>query len=266
MEWQKIERKLQMKELDKDILTIADIAYTMDPSALAINASYEDLYEMIDACKKYNFGSSFTWPAYYPVFSAELKKTNTLFGASLAFPSGQEPTFIKEKQAEWFMTMEPAEVDMVMNVGWLRSKKFKETEADIMAVRRVIGDTSLKVIIEAMQLTDEEIADACKVCISASANYVKTGTGFSTTPTTLHHVEVIKATIGDQINLKVAGGVRDLKTLLQMYKRGARRFGIGYKNSVKIIEEAMLLPGGEIDVKEADNLALPEADTAESNY
>jgi deoxyribose-phosphate aldolase len=255
-----------MKELEKDILTIADIAYTMDPSALAINASYEDLYEMIDACKKYEFGSSFTWPAYYPVFSAELKKTNTLFGASLAFPSGQEPTFIKEKQAEWFMTMEPAEVDMVMNVGWLRSKKFKEAEEDIMAVRRVIGGTSLKVIIEAMQLTDEEIVNACKVCISASADYVKTGSGFSVAPTTLHHVELIKETIGDQAKLKVAGGVRDLKTLLQMYKRGARRYGIGFRNSVKIMEEAMLLPGGEIDVNEADSMESPETNTAEAGY
>jgi deoxyribose-phosphate aldolase len=238
----------------------------MDPSALAINASYEDLDVMIDACKKYNFGCSFTWPAYYPLFSAELKKTNTAFGASLAFPSGQEPTFIKEKQAEWFMTMEPVEVDMVMNVGWLRSKRFKETEEDIMAVRRVIGDTSLKVIIEAMQLTDEEIVNACKVGINASADYIKTGTGFSASPTTLHHVELIKETIGSQAKLKVAGGVRDLKTLLQMYQRGARRFGIGFRNSIKIIEDAMRLPGGVAHVGEADNMALRETGAAAEGY
>ncbi|HBU13160.1 MAG TPA: deoxyribose-phosphate aldolase [Clostridiales bacterium] len=255
-----------MKELDKEVLTVSDIAYTMDPSALAINASYEDLYEMIGACKKYEFGSSFTWPAYYPVFSAELKKTKTAFGASLAFPSGQEPTFLKEKQAEWFMTMDPVEVDMVMNVGWLRSKKFKETEDDIKAVRKVIGDTSLKVIIEAMQLTDEEIISACKVCIDAGADYVKTGTGFSKDPTTLHHVELIKATVGTQAKLKVAGGVRDLKTLLQMYKRGARRFGIGYRNAVNIIKEAQNLPGGQVDTNKADELELQKTQPADTGY
>jgi deoxyribose-phosphate aldolase len=247
-----------MWELNKDKLTVADIAYTMDPSALAINASYGDVDEMLAACERYEFGSSFTWPAYYPYFSAALKEMKTEFGASLAFPSGQEPTFFKEKQAEWFMTMDPVEVDMVMNVGFLRSGRFKETEDDIRAVRKVIGDTSLKVIIEAMQLTDDEIRDACKVCMDAGADYVKTGTGFSKTPTTLHHVEVIREAVGDDMKIKVAGGVRDLKTLLQMYKRGARRFGIGYRSAVEIIETAKAvvkdLGGDAIDTAKADEM------------
>jgi len=230
----------------------------MDPSALAINASYEDMYEMVELCKKYDFGCSFTWPAYYPEFSAALKGTNTAFGASLAFPSGQEPTFIKEKQAEWFMTMDAVEVDMVMNVGWLRSKRFKETADDILAVRKVIGDTSLKVIIEAMQLTDEEIVNACKVCLDAGVDYVKSGSGFSQDPTTLHHVELIKATIEDRAKIKVAGGVRDLKTLLQMYKRGARRYGIGFRNAVKIMETAISLGQEVYDAELADDMAIDE--------
>jgi deoxyribose-phosphate aldolase len=243
-----------MHELNKKILSLADLAYTMDPSALAINASYEDLDVMIEACGKYEFGSSFTWPAYYPYFSAKLKNTKTAFGSSLAFPSGQEPTFIKEAQAKWFMTMEPVEVDMVMNIGWFRSKKFKETADDILAVRNVIGDTSLKVIIEAMQLSDKEIVDACKLLMDIGADYVKTGTGFSKTPTTLHHVELIKDTIGDKLQLKVAGGVRDLKTLLQMYKRGARRFGIGYRSAIEIMESAISSGLTEFDTTRADEI------------
>jgi len=245
-----------MKELTNTKLSVKDLAYTMDPSALAINASYEDMYELVEMCKKYEFGCAFTWPAYYPEFSAALKKTNTAFGVSLAFPSGQEPTFIKRSQAEWFLTMDPVEVDMVMNVGWLRSKRFKETAEDILAVRRVIGDISLKVIIEAMQLTDEEIVNACKVCLDAGVDYVKTGSGFSQDPTNLHHVELIKETIGDQAQIKVAGGVRDLKTLLQMYKRGARRFGIGYRNAVKIMETAMRQESGVFDAELADEMSF----------
>jgi deoxyribose-phosphate aldolase len=245
-----------MKELTSTKLSVKDLAYMMDPSALAINASYEDMAEMVGMCKKYDFGCSFTWPAYYPEFSAALKGTNTAFGASLAFPSGQEPTFIKQAQAEWFMTMDPVEVDMVMNVGWLRSKRFKETAEDILAVRRVIGDVSLKVIIEAMQLTDEEIINACKVCLDAGADYVKSGSGFSQAPTTLHHVELIKETIGDQAKIKVAGGVRDLKTLLQMYKRGARRYGIGFRNAVKIMETAMRQENQVFDTELADTMVF----------
>jgi len=245
-----------MKELKNTRLGVKDIAYTMDPSALAINASYEDMYELVEMCKKYDFGCGFTWSVYYPEFSAALKATNTAFGASLAFPSGQEPTFIKQKQAEWYMTMDPVEVDMVMNVGWLRSKRFKEAGDDILAVRKVIGDTSLKVIIEAMQLTDEEIVNACKLLMDVGADYVKTGSGFSHEPTTLHHVELIKKTIGDQMEIKVAGGVRDLKTLLQMYKRGARRYGIGYRNAVNIMETAMGQENQIFDTDLADDMVF----------
>ena len=253
-----------MNELTSTKLSIKDLAFVMDPSALAINASYEDMYEMVEFCKKYDFGCSFTWPAYYPEFSAALKNTNTAFGASLAFPSGQEPTFIKQKQAEWFLTMDPVEVDMVMNVGWLRSKRFKETADDIRAVRDIIGDTSLKVIIEAMQLTDEEIVNACKVCLDAGADYVKSGSGFSQDPTSLHHVELIKETVGNQAKIKVAGGVRDLKTLLQMYKRGARRYGIGYRNAVKIMETAIRSGQTEFDTALADEMVFDE--TASTGY
>jgi len=247
-----------MNELTNTVLSVKDLAFVMDPSALAINASYEDMYEMVGLCKKYDFGCSFTWPAYYPEFSAALKNTNTAFGASLAFPSGQEPTFIKEKQAEWFMTMVPVEVDMVMNVGWLRSKMFKETADDILAVRKVIGAVSLKVIIEAMQLTEEEIVNACKVCLDAGVDYVKTGSGFSKEPTTLRHVELIRETVGEQAKIKVAGGVRDLKTLLQMYKRGARRYGIGYRNAVKIMETALRQEKKEFDTELADDMDFDE--------
>ena len=254
-----------MQELTSTKLNIKNLAYVMDPSALAINASYEDMHEMIEACKKYEFGCSFTWPAYYPVFSAALKGTNTAFGASLAFPSGQEPTFIKQKQAEWFMTMEAVEVDMVMNVGWLRSKRFKEAEDDIRAVRNIIGDVSLKVIIEAMQLNDEEIVNACKVCLDAGADYVKTGSGFSQNPTTLHHVELVRKTIDEKAKIKVAGGVRDLKTLLQMYKRGARRFGIGFRNAVKIMETAIRQENKLFDTELADEMSFEEELSANSN-
>jgi len=245
-----------MKELTSTKLCIKDLAYVIDASALAINASYEDMYELVDMSVKYDFGCAFTWPSYYPVFSAALKKTNTAFGASLAFPSGHEPTHIKVLQAEWFMTMDPVEVDMVMNVGWLRSKRFKETRDDILAVREVIGDVSLKVIIEAMQLTDEEIVNACNVCLDAGADYVKSGSGFSQDPTTLHHVELIKKTVGDRAEIKIAGGVRDLKTLLQMYKRGARRFGIGYRNAVKIMETALRQENQVFDTELADDMVF----------
>ncbi|MBC5646790.1 deoxyribose-phosphate aldolase [Christensenella tenuis] len=241
-----------MKEIDKNQLTVKDIAYMMDPSVLKLDTSYEDLYAMIDACKQYEFGCAFAWPAYYPELSRGLKGTNTAFGTSLAFPSGQEATKTKVEMAEYFNTFDPAEHDMVMNVGWLKSQKYEEVLEDLRAVRKATEGRSLKVIIEAMLLTDDEIEKACEIVIASGADYVKTGTGFSAPPTTLHHVELIKKTVGERIKIKVAGGVRDLETLLKMYKRGARRFGIGFASAIKIMQEALVLPGGIADIESVE--------------
>jgi deoxyribose-phosphate aldolase len=236
-----------MKEFRKTILNVDDIAYMMDPSVLKLDTSYEDVYALVDACKKYNFGSCFAWPGYYPLLSELLKGTNTIFGTSLSFPSGQESTLTKVQQANWFMTMNPGEVDMVMNVGWLKSKRYDEVSDDIKAVRKATVGADLKVIIEAMILTDEEIVKACELCIEAGVDYVKTGTGFSAAPTTLHHVQLIYKIIHGRAKLKVAGGVRSLDTLLKMYKAGANRFGIGLNSAVSIIEEAIAI-GHDIDL------------------
>jgi deoxyribose-phosphate aldolase len=241
-----------MKEIRKDTLTVKDIAYIMDPSILKLNTSYEDLDALIEACKKYNFGCAFAWPGYYEEMSRRLEGTNTAFGTSLSFPSGQEATRTKVEQAEYFMTMDPAEVDMVMNVGWLVSRRYKQVEEDIAAVKKAIGGTSLKVIIEAMLLDDDQIADACRIVMAAGADYVKTGTGFSQEPTTLHHVEIIRKIVGPDYKVKVAGGVRSLDTLLKMYKLGADRFGIGLPSAVKIIQDAMKLPNGIVVLKDID--------------
>lgn len=240
-----------MKEYRKEILTVKDIAYMMDPSVLKLDTSYEDLYEMVDACKKYNFGCCFAWPGYYKELSQLLKGTNTAFGTSLSFPSGQEATCTKVQQAEYFMSMNPAEVDMVMNVGWLKSKRYDDVLADIKAVREATKGASLKVIIEAMILTDDEIRKACELAIQGGADYVKSGTGFSANPTTIHHVEVMHDAIAGRAKLKVAGGVRELDTLLKMYKRGADRFGIGCKSAIKIIEQAIAV-GHDINMADVD--------------
>lgn len=240
-----------MKEYRKEVLTVKDIAYMMDPSVLKLDTSYEDVYALVEACKKYDFGCCFAWPGYYTLLSGLLEGTNTAFGTSLSFPSGQEATCTKVQQAEYFMSMHPAEVDMVMNVGWLKSKKYDEVLADIKAVRAATQGASLKVIIEAMILTDDEIRKACELCVEAGADYVKSGTGFSANPTTVHHVEVMHEAIAGRAKLKVAGGVRDLDTLLKMYKRGADRFGIGLKSAVKIIEEAIAL-GHDINMADVE--------------
>ena len=152
-----------MEEIRKDVLNLKDIAYMMDPSVLKLDSCLEDVEAMIADCRKYSFGTCFAWPCYYERMYELLKGADTKLGVSLAFPSGQESTYIKQVQAELFMKYEPAEVDMVMNIGLLKSGKFDACVEDIRAVRELTKGTSLKVIIEAMLLSDEEIRTACKL-------------------------------------------------------------------------------------------------------
>ena len=241
-----------MQEFRKELLTVKDVAYLIDASTLKIDTSYENVYALIDGCKKYDFGCAFAWPAYSKMMGEMLRGSNTAFGTSLSFPSGQEPTCIKVAQADYFVSLGADEVDMVLNVGWVKSKKFKDVTDDIAAVKKACGKTSLKVIIEAMLCDDEQIVNACKCVMDGGADYVKSGTGFSANPTTLHHVALMKKTIGDTIKLKVAGGVRDLNTMMMMYKIGANRFGIGLASSIAIVEEAMNMPGSVVDLKKIE--------------
>jgi len=225
-------------------ITYAQFAKMIDPSSLKLDTSYDDYYALVAACKKYSFGCAFIWPAYYAELREALKGTVTEFGTSLSFPSGQEATETKVSQARFFTSLGAEQVDMVMNVGWLKYGRYDKVRADIAAVREATKYTSLKVIIEAMLLNDEQIVKACEIVADCGADYVKSGTGFSADPTTLHHIAVMNKAVGGRCKIKAAGGVRSLDTLIKMHALGASRFGIGYKNAIAIAEEALTCKDG----------------------
>jgi deoxyribose-phosphate aldolase len=225
-------------------ITYDQLAKMIDASALKIDTSYDDFNALVNACKKYRFGCAFIWPAYSAELADALKGTVTEFGTSLSFPSGQEPTEIKVHQARYFTSLGADQVDMVMNVGFLKSGRYEQVRADIAAVREATKNTSLKVIIEAMLLTDEQIVKACEIVADCGANYVKSGTGFSADPTTLHHIAIMKKTVGDRCKIKAAGGIRTLDLLTKMHAMGVTQFGIGLKNAVSIAEEALQYKDG----------------------
>jgi deoxyribose-phosphate aldolase len=236
-----------IEETDTVKITYAQFAKMIDPSSLKLDTSYEDFYALVDCCKKYSFGCVFIWPAYYPEMREAVKGTVTEFGTSLSFPSGQESTETKVNQARYFTSLGAEQVDMVMNVGFLKSGRYDQARADIAAVREATKYTSLKVIIEAMLLTDEQITKACEIVAECGADYVKSGTGFSAAPTTLHHIAVMNKAVAGRCKIKAAGGVRSLETLTQMHALGVTRFGIGYKNAIAIAEEALAF-NNEIEI------------------
>ena len=153
------------------------------------------------------------------------------------FPSGAHSTATKVAEAREQLALGAAELDMVINVGMLRSGREQYVEDDIRAVVEAAGGVPVKVILEAHYLTDEQIVRGSQLAVRAGAAFVKTGTGWAPTGATLHNIRLIKSAIGESAQIKAAGGVRDLATVLEMIRLGVTRFGLGLASGVKVLEE-----------------------------
>lgn len=220
-------------------LNLKTLANMIDISTVTATNPLQDIYEMVQAAKKYQFIAVSSLSCYIDLIREMLgENSRILILGPVGFPSGGEKTSIKVYEAEDALKSGCGELDMVMNIGLLKSQKYKEVTQDIKAVRDVAKDVKLKVIIEAPYLTNDEIKHACDCIIDAGADFVKTGTGWAPTPTTMDHVKLIKSHIGDALLFKVAGGVRTLDTVIEMTDAGVDRFGISKNASIKIMQEA----------------------------
>jgi deoxyribose-phosphate aldolase len=142
-----------------------------------------------------------------------------------------------------------AELDMVINVGMLRSGRDEYVENDIRAVVAAGGGTPVKVILEAHYLTDDQIVRGSRLAVRAGAAFVKTGTGWAPSGATLDNVRLIKSAVGDRAKIKAAGGVRSLETVVEMIRLGVSRFGVGLESGRKILEQCAARPEG-IDISQ----------------
>ena len=226
-------------------LPISNIAQKIDVSAVRTDSSDERVIEAVDCARKYGCYLVTVLPCQNRLLKELLQGRQTpKAGGNVGFPSGGQTTSIKVLETKELVRLGVDEIDMVMNIGFLKSGFYDRVKEDILAVKKVACGTSLKVIVESMLLNDEQLIHACKIVMDCGANYVKSGTGFSANPTTYHHVALMKKTIGNNLKLKVAGGVRNLQTLLNMYVMGANRFGIGVSSAIGIMEEALKYKDG----------------------
>ena len=224
------------------LLTAKEIARMIDISCVRTTSSKADIEEMVAAARRYGFGQVSVNQCFIPYTRQLLKGTsNVRVVGNVSFPSGSDSTSLKVAQAKEMLAAGCDEIDMVMNIGKLRSKELDEVEADVRAVIETVHPVPVKVIIEVMYLNREEIEQACGICVRSGAAFVKTGTGWADRATTLEDVRLVKSFVGDRIKIKASGGIRDLDMLTQMYQAGARRFGVNLKSAVKIVEECLSL-------------------------
>lgn len=219
-------------------MQIDNLNRMIDISAVKTNVTVEEIKAMVEFAIKENLICVFGMPCYIPMISELLKDYDNInVGGVVGFPSGAEPTKVKVYQTKYAIENGADEIDMVINVGYLKSKMYDEVLEDIKAVVDAAGNKFVKVILEVGYLSDEEIFKGASLVLKSGAKFVKTGTGWSGIPTTLNHIEIIKKAVGNNIQIKAAGGVSDYDTLCKMHEMGVTRFGLGRSSITKIFEE-----------------------------
>lgn len=199
----------------------------IDYTNLKPDATRADIEELCKIAKERGYANVCVNGAYVSLCRQLLRGSGVGVACVVGFPLGASATEVKAFEAAKAVEDGADEIDMVMAVGALKGGDFDYVANDIAAVKHACGVT-LKVIIEECLLTDEQIAEAAKICVRSGADIVKTSTGFSKAGATLHAIEIIKANCGS-LGIKAAGGIRDAETARAFIEAGATRIGASAK-------------------------------------
>ena len=207
-------------------MTSEQIAAMIDHTLLKADGTHKDIIKLCDEAKQYKFATVCVNPYWVSLAAQELKGSNVGVTTVIGFPLGSSSTLIKGAETRDSIANGATEIDMVLNVGALKSGDFAAVEKDIREVAQAcLGKAIMKVIIETCYLTDEEKRIAAELSKAAGADFVKTSTGFGPSGATIKDIELIRNTVGDAMGIKASGGVRDLAFALELIKAGATRLG-----------------------------------------
>ncbi|MBT2598283.1 MULTISPECIES: deoxyribose-phosphate aldolase [Oceanobacillus] len=211
-----------------------DLAKYIDHTQLKPETTKESIVKIVEEAKQHEFASVCVNPHWVSYCHNELKDTPVKVCTVIGFPLGATSTETKIFETKQAITDGATEVDMVINVGELKSNNDEFVEKDIRAVVEAAkGKALTKVIIETSLLTEDEKVRACKLAKNAEADYVKTSTGFSGGGATVEDIRLMRETVGPEMGVKASGGVRDLEQTKAMIEAGATR--IGASSGVAII-------------------------------
>ncbi|MCX6267287.1 MAG: deoxyribose-phosphate aldolase [Bacteroidetes bacterium] len=215
-------------------ITAAEVAGYIDHTLLKPEAVVSQFNQLCDEAVKYKFKSVCVNSSWVPFVAKKLRGTGVKICSVIGFPLGEMDTRSKAFEARNAIGNGAEELDMVINVGALKSGNLKLVEEDIRAIRRACRSTTiLKVILETGLLTDEEKIIACEISRKAGADFVKTSTGFSGSGATIHDVALMRRIVGPQMGVKASGGIRNFDQAVALINAGANRLGCGA--SVEVI-------------------------------
>jgi len=233
----------------QETLTYRQIAKMIDISAVQAPHGKSEIEELVSVAKEYGFGAVHVLPAWVSFAKSLLNGSQSIaLGSPVGFPSGGSHTAIKRAEAVQMVADGVTELDMMINVGKLRSSEDRYVFDELLSVINAVN-VPVKVILETHYLTNDEIQKACAMSIDAGAQFIKTSTGWTKTGATMENVALIATCTEGRIGVKASGGIRDLETMVAMYRLGVRRFGINTRAAVEIVRRCQQLPGGSVKVE-----------------
>jgi len=209
------------------------IAGMIDHTLLKPNATQEEILKLCNEARRYCFASVCVNPSYVSLAASQLKGSGVKVCTVVGFPLGSTTPTVKAIEARDAIANGADEIDMVLNVGALKSGNDALVLDDIRAVREATRGKVLKVILETSYLAQEEKIRACKLAQEAGADFVKTSTGFGPSGATVEDIKLMRETVGPRMGVKASGGIRDMATVHAMVEAGATR--IGASASVAIV-------------------------------
>lgn len=210
------------------------ILKTVDHTLLTQTATWEEIRGILDDGMKYETASACI-PAAYVKQAAEYVEGRLPICTVIGFPNGYSTTAVKVFETRDAIANGAEEIDMVINIGWVKDGKYEEIEDEIRQIHEACGGKILKVIIETCLLTEEEKIKMCETVTRAGAEFIKTSTGFSTAGATFADVELMRKHVGKEVKVKAAGGIASLEDAEKFIALGADR--LGTSRVIKIVKQ-----------------------------
>lgn len=208
---------------------------SVDHTLLGVTSTWEDIKEILDDAMKYETASACI-PAAYVKEAVEYVNGKLAICTVIGFPNGYNTTAVKVFETKDAIANGAEEIDMVINIGALKSKRYQQVEDEIRAIHEACDGKILKVIIETCLLTEEEKIKMCEIVTNAGAEYIKTSTGFSTSGATFEDVALMRKHIGAEVKVKAAGGISSFDDAEKFIGLGADR--LGTSRLIKIMKNA----------------------------
>ena len=214
-------------------MNVNEMLKHVDHTLLTQTATWEEIKQICDDAVKYETASVCIPPSYVKQAN-EYMQGKIPVCTVIGFPNGYMTTKTKEFETKDAIANGASEIDMVINIGWLKDKKYDLVEEEIRTLKAACGEKILKVIIETCLLTEEEKIKMCELVTNAGADYIKTSTGFGTEGAVLADIFLFKEEIGPDVKIKAAGGMHSRQDFIDFLNAGCDR--LGTSSAVKVLE------------------------------